>query len=227
MAVMTLTRSTIGKKVIMAVTGMIWVGFLLFHMYGNLKVFQGAVYFNEYSEGLRHLGHPIFGTQHLLWVARLVLLGAVLLHIWAALDLTRAVRRARPANYAVKKHVRADYAAITIRYGGAAIFFFLLYHLAHFTLGIRPVHPDFIHGDAYHNLVVGFQNPVNVVLYLVALVAVGLHLYHGSWSMFQTLGLNNQKYDSSLRGLALALGLLIPLGFALTPLSVLFGFVTL
>lgn len=227
MAVMTLTRSTIGKKVIMAVTGLVWVGFLVFHMYGNLKVFQGAAYFNEYSEGLRHIGHPIFGAHHLLWVARLVLLGAVVLHVWAAIDLTRAARRARPDSYAVKKRVQADYASVTMRYGGAAIFFFLLYHLAHFTWGVRAVHPDFIHGDAYHNLVVGFQNPVNVILYLVALVAVGLHLYHGSWSMFQTLGFNNQKYDSSLRGLALALGVLIPLGFATAPLSVLFGFVTL
>lgn len=227
MAVMTLTRSTIGKKVIMAVTGLVWVGFLAFHMYGNLKVFQGAAYFNEYSEGLRHIGRPIFGAYHLLWVARLVLLGAVVLHVWAAIDLARAARRARPDGYAVKKRVQADYASVTMRYGGAAIFFFILYHLAHFTWGVRGVHPDFIPGNAYHNLVVGFQNPVNVILYLIALVAVGLHLYHGSWSMFQTLGFNNQKYDSSLRGLALALGILIPLGFATVPLSVLFGFVTL
>jgi len=227
MAVMTLTRSTIGKKVIMAVTGLLWVGFLAFHMYGNLKVFQGAEYFNEYSEGLRHIGSPIFSAYHLLWVARIGLLVSVVLHVWSAISLTRAARMARPQQYALKKNINADYAAVTIRYGGAAIFFFLLYHLAHFTWGVRAIHPDFIHGDAYHNLVIGFQNPLNVTLYLIALVAVGLHLYHGTWSMFQTLGFNNQKYDSSLRGLALALGLLIPLGFATAPLSVLFGFVTL
>jgi succinate dehydrogenase / fumarate reductase cytochrome b subunit len=227
MAVMTLTRSTIGKKVIMAVTGLVWVGFLAFHMYGNLKVFQGAVYFNDYSEGLRHIGSPIFSAYHLLWVARIGLIVSVVLHIWAALDLTRAAHRARPENYALKKNIRADYAAVTIRYGGLVIFLFLVYHLAHFTWGVTAVHPDFIPGDAYHNLVVGFQNPVNVVLYLIALVAVGLHLYHGSWSMFQTLGFNNQKYDSSLRSLALALGVLIPLGFALAPFAVLFGIVTL
>ena len=227
MAVMTLTRSTIGKKVIMALTGLVWIGFLAFHMYGNLKVFEGAAYFNEYSEGLRHIGAPIFGAFHLLWVARIGLIVSVVLHVWAALDLTRAARRARPQSYVMKKNIHADYAAVTIRYGGLAIFLFLLYHLAHFTWGVRAVHPDFIPGDTYHNLVVGFQNPLNVILYLIALVAVGLHLYHGSWSMFQTLGFNNQKYDSSLRALALALGVLIPLGFATAPLGVLFGFVTL
>jgi len=211
----------------MAVTGAIWVGFLVFHMYGNLKVFGGADYFNAYSDGLRHIGAPIFGAFHLLWVVRIVLIVAVVLHVWSAIDLTQAARRARPQKYVLKKNIHADYAAVTIRYGGAVIFFFLLYHLAQFTWGIRGFHPDFIPGNAYHNLVIGFQNPLNVLLYLIALVVVGLHLYHGTWSMFQTLGFNNQKYDNSLRNLALALGVLIPLGFALTPLAVLFGVITL
>ena len=223
MAVMTLTRSTIGKKAIMAVTGLVWVGFLAFHMYGNLKVYQGAEYFNHYAESLRELGAPIFSHLHLLTVLRIVVTVSVLLHIWAAVTLTQAARNARPQSYEMKRLVQANYASITMRYGGVAIALFLLYHLAHFTWGLLP--GVFVKGDAYGNLVAGFQSIFNVIFYLVAVTALGMHLFHGSWSMFQTLGFNNQKYDSTLRGLALALGILIPVGFAIVPLSVLFGFV--
>jgi len=224
MAVMTLTRSSIGKKVIMAVTGAIWIGFLFFHMYGNLKVFQGAEYFNHYADSLRSLGAPVFSYLHLLTLLRIVVTGAVGLHVWAALSLYNAARLARPQNYEMKRTVQANYAAITMRYGGVVIFLFILYHLAHFTWGWLG---NFTRGDAYGNLVVGFQNPLNVIFYLVAVTALGFHLFHGTWSMFQTLGFNNRKYDSTLRGLAWALGILIPVGFAVVPLAVLFGFVQL
>lgn len=228
MAVMTLARSTIGKKVIMAVTGLIWVGFLAFHMYGNLKVYQGAVYFNHYAESLRELGAPLFSHLHLLTVLRIIVTVAVLAHIWAAVSLTVAARNARPQSYEMKRVVQANYASITMRYGGLVIGLFLLYHLAHFTWGLIPIPPSgFVPGDAYGNLVGGFQSVFNVILYLVAVAALGLHLFHGTWSMFQTLGFNNQKYDSTLRGVALALAILISVGFAIVPLSVLFGFVTL
>lgn len=222
MAVMTLTRSSIGKKVIMAVTGAIWVGFLAFHMYGNLKVFQGAEYFNHYAESLRSLGAPVFSHLHLLTLLRIVVTGAVGLHVWAAISLYNAARTARPQSYEMKRTVAANYAAITMRYGGVAIFLFILYHLAHFTWGWLG---HFTRGDAYGNLVAGFQNPFNVIFYVVAVAALGFHLFHGTWSMFQTLGFNNRKYDSTLRGLAWALGILIPLGFSVVPLAVLFGFV--
>lgn len=228
MAVMTLARSTIGKKVIMAVTGLIWVGFLAFHMYGNLKVYQGAEYFNHYAESLRELGAPLFSHLHLLTVLRIIVTVAVLAHIWAAVSLTVAARNARPQSYEMKRVVQANYASITMRYGGLVIGLFLLYHLAHFTWGLIPIPPSgFVPGDAYGNLVGGFQSVFNVILYLVAVAALGLHLFHGTWSMFQTLGFNNQKYDSTLRGVALALAILISVGFAIVPLSVLFGFVTL
>ena len=225
MAVMTLTRSTIGKKVIMAVTGLVWVGFLIFHMYGNLKVFQGAEYFNYYAESLRELGAPLFSRLHLLTLLRIVVSLSVVLHVWAALSLTKTALTARPQSYEMKRLVQANYASITMRYGGVVIGLFLLYHLAHFTWGLLP--GVFARGDPYGNLVAGFQSIFNVAFYLVAVVALGFHLYHGTWSMFQTLGFNNQKYDKSLRGLALALGILLPLGFAIVPLAVLFGIVTL
>ncbi len=222
MAVMTLTRSSIGKKVIMAVTGVIWVGFLFFHMYGNLKVFQGAEYFNHYAESLRSLGAPVFSHLHLLTLLRIVVTGAVGLHVWAALSLYNAARTARPQSYEMKKIVAANYASITMRYGGVVIFLFILYHLAQFTWGWLG---HFTRGLAYENLVTGFQNPLNVIFYLLALTALGFHFFHGTWSMFQTLGFNNKKYDRSLRGLALGLALIIPGGFAVVPLSVMFGLI--
>ncbi len=222
-AVMTLTRSSIGKKVIMAVTGLVWIGFVFFHMYGNLKAFGGAEYFNHYAESLRELGAPIFARLHLLILLRIIVTVSVILHVWAAVTLTQTAWKARPQSYEMKRIVQANYASITMRYGGAVIFFFLIYHLAHFTWGWLP--GRFVRGDAYGNLVAGFQNPFNVVLYLVAVTALGFHLYHGTWSLFQTLGFNNQQYDKGLRGFALLLALVIAVGFAVVPLSVMFGIV--
>lgn len=223
MAALALQRTTIGKKVIMAITGLVYIGFVLLHMYGNLKAFLGPEYFNHYAEGLRSFGEPIFGHGHILFLLRLVLIGSILLHIWAAVLLTRQAQAARPDPYLVTKRVRADYAALTMRYGGIALFFFLIYHLAHFTWGVPGIHNSFIRGDAYHNLVTGFQNPLNVILYLVAVGALALHLYHGTWSLFQTLGLMNKSTTPPIRALALAVALVIPAGFALVPISVMLG----
>ncbi len=117
----------------------------------------------------------------------------------------------------------ADYAALTMRWGGVAIFFFIVYHLAHLTWGFAALNSDYIRGDAYHNLVLGFQNPLNVVLYLLGVTALGFHLYHGTWSMFQTLGLVNRNSTPSIRGLAWGLALVVPIGFAIVPLSVMLG----
>lgn len=209
----------------MAITGLIWVGYVFLHMYGNTKVFFGRDYFNAYAEGLRTLGAPIFGHLHLLIIARIVLVVSVVLHVWAALTLTRQAQVARPTGYKVVKRVKADYASLTMRYGGVAIFFFLLYHLAHLTWGAPGINSDFIRGDAYHNLVLGFQNPINVILYLIALVALGLHLYHGVWSMFQTLGLNSHEVTPAIRALAWFLALVVPIGFATVPIAVILGIV--
>jgi succinate dehydrogenase / fumarate reductase cytochrome b subunit len=224
--VLGLANSSIGKKVIMAVTGLVWIGFVAFHMYGNLKIFGGAEYFNEYSAGLRTLGEPLFGHTHLLWVARFVLVAAIVLHVWAAVSLYQRARTARPRNYEMHRTLQANYAAITIRYGGAVIFFFVLYHLMHLTWGVPVIHNEFHHGDAYHNVVAGFQSIPNVIIYTIAVIALGLHLYHGTWSMFQTLGINNRTYDRLIRGLALALAVIVPVGFIIVPYSVLFGFVS-
>ncbi|MBX3012503.1 MAG: succinate dehydrogenase cytochrome b subunit [Caldilineaceae bacterium] len=224
---MALTQSSIGKKVIMAVTGLIWVGYVVMHMYGNLKVFFGAEYFNHYAEGLRALGEPVFGHLHLLTLARIVLVGSIVAHIWAALSLTRQAQIARPQRYAVTKRVEADYASLTMRWGGLTILLFVIFHLAHLTWGVPILHNNFIRGDAYHNLVSGFQNPINVGIYLLAVIALGFHLYHGTWSMCQTLGITNRTLTPSIRAVAWALAILIPVGFAAVPLAVLVGIVTL
>ena len=228
--VMTLHRTSIGKKVIMAVTGLIGIGFVFFHMYGNLKVFGfigGPAYFNEYAEGLRSFGEPIFGHTHLLWVARIVLLVAVILHVWAAWSLYQESNNARSTRYVKYTKVQADPAASYIRFGGVVLFIFILLHLMHFTWGIPGIHPDFRPGDVYHNLVVGFQSYAYLpaIIYIVAMIVLGFHLYHGAWSMFQTLGLNNHTYTKPLRALALILAIVIPGGFAIVPLAVLFGIV--
>lgn len=220
-----LVRSSIGKKALMAVTGLVGIGFIFFHMYGNLKIFFGAAYFNEYAEGLRELGAPIFSHTHLLWVLRIVLVASVVLHVWAAVSLYRQAKKARSTNYVMKRTVAANYAAKTIRWGGVVLFFFIIFHLMHFTWGTPGVHSDFIPGDAYHNVVVGFQNIPVTLFYLLAVLALGFHLYHGTWSMIQTLGFLSSRYDTAVRLFGLALAVIIAGGLAVVPLAVMFGIV--
>jgi succinate dehydrogenase / fumarate reductase, cytochrome b subunit len=235
--VLTLYRTSVGKKVIMAVTGFVLVGFIVFHMYGNLKMYQGEAVFNEYAAGLRELGHPIFGHEHLLWIARLVLLGSVGLHIWAATSLTIQSRKSTSA-YAVsgtrrygEKKRQTGYAAYTMRFGGLLILLFIVYHILHLTFGAVGYAPGrFIpeqNGvyNAYNNVVQGFQSPLVVGFYLITMIFLGLHLYHGVWSMFHTLGANNNKYDKLLRGLAIFIAVIVTLGNLTFPVAVLTGYV--
>lgn len=222
--VVNLYRTSIGKKVIMALTGLIGIGFVLVHMYGNLKVFVGAEYFNHYSEGLRELGAPIFGHTHLLWIFRLVLLAAVLLHAWAAWSLYQESQQARAVKYSKYSPVQATVASLYIRVGGVILLIFIILHLMHFTWGVPGVHPDFSQTDVYRNLVVGFRSYgyLPAILYLVAMTALGFHLYHGTSSLFQTLGLSDRRVKS-LRVLGLFFAIVLGFGFAVVPLAVLFG----
>lgn len=235
--VLTLYRTSVGKKVIMALTGFILVGFVVFHMYGNLKMYQGPAVFNEYAAGLRELGHPVFGHEHLLWVARVVLLGSVVAHIWAATTLTLQSRKSAAA-YAVsgtqrygEKKRQTGYAAYTMRFGGLLIFLFIVYHILHLTFGAVGYapgayqHPHNGEYQVYNNVVLGFQNPMIVAFYVVTMVFLGLHLFHGVWSMFQTLGLNNSKYTGLLRGLAVLVALAVVVGNISFPVAVLAGVV--
>lgn len=230
---LTLYRSSIGKKAIMAVSGLIGIGFLVLHMYGNLKIFEGPEYFNAYAAGLRELGAPVFGHTHLLWIARLVLLGAVGLHVLMAYQLTRQDLNGRPRQnrYAMKKDVQATYASRTMRWGGVILLLFIIYHIMNLTLGLVGYGPGGYQPEdaqgfhAYTNVVNAFSNPFATLFYVVAMLALGLHLYHGFWSMFQTLGLNSYRTDGILRILAAAVAVVLTIGFIAVPLAVLFGIV--
>ena len=222
-AVLGLYRSSIGKKVVMALTGLILTGFVVAHMVGNLKAFQGPEKLNAYGVFLREVGGPVFGHEQLLWIVRLVLLASVVLHIVAAVQLTRGELAARPVRYAYHKKLQATYASRTMRWGGVIIFLFVIYHVLHFTVG--AAHPSFRPGDVYHNLVAGFQVWYVSAFYIAAMIAVGLHLYHGVWSMFQTLGLNNRTYNRLLRGLSGVVAAAVAVGNISIPVAVLAGWI--
>ena len=221
---LTLWDSTVGKKIMMAVTGVILIGFVIVHMIGNLKVYQGADAFNHYAEGLRTLGEPFFGYGQLLWILRIILLVAVIIHIVAAVQLVLHSRKARAIGY--RKYdgdMVFSYASRTMKWGGLIILGFVIYHLLHLTFG--SAHPDFIPGDVYHNLVAGFQSwPVSIA-YVLAMIPLGFHLYHGFWSMLQTFGATNPKVDRIRRPIAAVLALVVVLGNISFPVAVLTGVV--
>jgi succinate dehydrogenase / fumarate reductase cytochrome b subunit len=218
-----LTHSLVGKKVLMAVTGAVLLGFGLGHMLGNLKVFQGPEHFNAYGEGLRTLGAPLFARGQVLWLVRLTLLVAAGVHIWAAYAVTRASWAARPQAYRQLQLVETTYAARTMRWSAVLILLFVVYHLLDLTFG--RVHPSFIPGDVYHNVIAGFRRVPVAVAYVVTMGALCLHLYHGIFSGFQTLGANHPKYNHLRRRVALVFSLVVAGGFIAVPLAVLTGVV--
>jgi succinate dehydrogenase / fumarate reductase, cytochrome b subunit len=211
-----LYESAIGKKAVMAISGLVLCGFLIEHMLGNWLVFAGPEALNKYAAMLKSAGD-------LLWVARAVLIVAALAHIWSAYQLWALKRAARPIEYVKKEPLVSSYAARTMRWSGPIVLAFLFFHLLHFTTG--QVHPNFKEGDVYSNVVIGFSNPLVALFYIVANIMVGFHLYHGAWSMFQSLGAAHPKYTPKLQAGAKAFGLLIGIGNCLMPLAVLAGVV--
>jgi succinate dehydrogenase / fumarate reductase cytochrome b subunit len=207
----------------MAATGVALVAFVIGHMLGNLKVFQGAQPFNDYAEGLRLVGAPFLGRGQLLWLVRLVLLAAVAVHIWAAYGVTRASWAARPVGYRRLDAVETTYAARTMRMGGILIVLFVVYHLLDLTWG--AANPAFAPGDAYGNLVASLQRPLVSAFYIVAIAAVGLHLYHGLWSAAQTLGVNHAPTGRLRRWFAGTVAGAITLGYLVVPVAVLAAWV--
>lgn len=206
--------SSIGKKVVMAVTGVVLFGFVIGHLLGNLQVYLGPEALNHYAEALRNLGP-------LLWIARGGLLVAVALHIWAAYSLTMMNRVARPEGYREKEHRESTYASRTMRWSGVLLLLFIVYHLLHMTFG--TVHPDFVAGDVYHNFIVGFRQTLVSAFYIVAMLALGLHLYHGAWSFLQTLGLSHPRYNHLRHAFATLLAVIVVVGNISMPLAVMAG----
>lgn len=214
-------KSAIGKKAVMAVTGIILFGFVLAHMIGNLKVYAGPTAMNGYGEWLRMIGYPGLPTGGALWIMRILLLVSVVLHIWAAYALTRMNRAARLQDYKRRDYAAASYASRTMRWGGVLILLFVIYHILHFTTG--QAHPEFAPGKPYENLVIGFSIPWVALFYILANLALGLHLYHGLWSMFQSLGWNNPRFNSWRRHFATAFAVVITLGNISFPIAVMLG----
>jgi len=209
-------QSVVGKKAVMAVTGSILCLFVLGHMLGNLQIYQGPQKLNHYAEFLQGLGAG-------LWAVRLVLLACVGLHILSAYQLWRLKLSARPSPYLKKSYVATSYAARTMIWSGPIVLAFIIYHLLHFTTG--QAHPDFRRGDVYHNVVAGFSNPAASLFYIAANILLAIHLYHGAWSMFQTVGVNHPRYTPWLKRLAKLYAWVIGIGNVSIPLAVLTGVV--
>ena len=223
-----LYRSAVGKKAVMAVTGIILFGFVLIHMIGNLKLYEpgtynGQPFLDAYGHFLRHLGEPALPPGGALWIARIVLLVAVILHIWAAWSLTRLNREARPRGYASAPKRHTPYASRTMRWGGIIILLFVIFHLLDFTVG--TVNPGFQEGRVERNMIASFSVWYVALFYVVAQVALGFHLYHGLWSLFQSLGWNHPRFNRWRSGFAHAFAWIITLGNISFPLAVLTGLV--
>jgi succinate dehydrogenase / fumarate reductase, cytochrome b subunit len=216
-------RSAIGKKAVMAVTGLVLFGWIFLHMVGNLKLYLGAEHLNEYAHWLRAIGTPAVPESGTLWIVRLLLLVCVVLHIHSAYALTIMNREARPVGYRDRKFERATYAARTMRWGGVIILLFVIYHLLHLTTG--TLHPNFVKDDPYHNVVAGFRVWWVAAVYIIANLALGLHLYHGVWSMFSSLGVTHVRWELARRTFATVFAVVITVANVSFPIAVLTGLV--
>lgn len=207
-------QSTIGKKIVMAVTGIIGILFVIGHMSGNLLMFKGQGAMHDYALLLRT-------SMPLLWVVRIGLIAAVVLHALAAYQLTMMARAARPQGYAERRPQVTTFAARTIRWGGVLILVFIVAHLLQLTTGV--IHPDYTHLDPYTNVRILLSNPLMAAFYVLATSAVGLHLYHGSWAVVRTLGVARPSAHPLKRRIALAVAIVVAVGFVIIPLAAVLG----
>src|ERR1700761_9662569 len=210
--------STVGKKIVMAVTGMILFAFVIGHLLANLQVFEGPAKLNAYGAFLHSIGE-------FLWPVRIILLIAVTLHIVATVQLALRKKRARPVGYSVKKAIASSYASRTMYWSGPIVLAFVIFHLLNLTAGYYHPGAAFIDADVYHNVVTGFQVWWVSVWYIFSMILLGLHLRHGIWSMFQSLGMNHPRHTPILKKSAFMIAVLIVLGYISIPISVLAGFV--
>lgn len=223
---MKLLNSTIGLKALMAVTGIILIGFVLIHMLGNLQIFlpdvDGNTPIDEYGKLLK-------SNAGVLWGARLTLLASVGGHIYSAVVLTMRAKAARLQNYEGRKWLGGSYAVRTMRWGGVILILFVIYHLLHFTVGLDnpALFSAHKYGQIKANVIAGFEKPVISIFYIVAQCALGLHLTHGVWSLFRTLGVSSQVWSDRAKKLAVAIGAIITLGNISIPVSILLGLVKL
>lgn len=219
-------RTTIALKLLMAVSGIVFIGFVLSHMYGNLHAFQGHDEFNHYAEWLREVGEPALPHGGLLWILRAGLIAALVVHVFAAAVLSSRAAKARPVKYHYKKNKASSVSSRTMRWGGLTILLFLVWHLINFTIGKVNIQGGAT-DDPYNLLVDTFDVPWMTAIYLLAMVALGFHLHHGTFSAIQTLGFTNSAVSRKrARILGWIVALVVAGGFALTPLFITFGVIT-
>ncbi len=216
--------STVGKKISMALSGLILVGFVLSHMVGNLKIFggvhadSGRYAIDEYAEALRAIGSNFLGHETFLWGARLVLLGALVLHVTSAIWLARHNSAAKPVPFSNQNFRSANAASRSMKYGGLFLLTFIIFHILHFTTG--TVHTEgFVEGQVYANIWHGFQLLPVTAFYVIAMGFLSLHLFHGFWSMFQTLGVTTPGWNDTLRLAAKGVAVALFVGFTAVPIA--------
>jgi succinate dehydrogenase / fumarate reductase cytochrome b subunit len=210
--------SMVGKKAVMGLTGLIWIGFVILHALGNLLIFRGSAAINSYS-------HFLKSTGELLWALRAVLFVAVVLHVIAAIQLTRQSRAARPIGYTKRETQVATISSRTMRWGGALILIFLVLHILHFTTGdIRPA-GVFSREDVYANLVTSFRIWWVALFYVIAMIALGLHLFHGTWSSVRSIGVSPASPQPLHRRVSLVIAVFVWAAFTAVPLAVFSGIV--
>ena len=216
--VATIFGSTVGRKAVMGATGIVLFGYVLAHMTGNLQLYVGPEAINAYGRFLHEFGHGMG-----LWVARAALLVATGLHIWAATALTLTSWAARGTGYREVQRRESTYASRTMRWSGPILALFIVYHLLHFTTG--AVHGSFVQGDVYHNVVAGFRSWPVSSFYIAAMLALGFHMWHGVWSMLQSLGLSHPRYNALRRAFATVFTIVVVGGNISFPIAVLAGLV--
>ncbi|MEN8376695.1 MAG: succinate dehydrogenase cytochrome b subunit [Gemmatimonadota bacterium] len=219
-----LYSTTVGKKIVMALSGIVLAGFVVAHMAGNLHLFEGAAEINEYAAFLREVGSPLVPHGAALWASRVILLLALGVHVVSWLSVAGKSRDARRTGYRSYERKVFSKTSLTMAWAGVFIFLFVIFHLLHLTTG--DAHPDFVQGDVYHNLVVGLGGWPMAAVYLGAAAAVALHLYHGIWSATQTLGLDYPRLDRYRRPVSIGIAVIVGLGFAAVPLAIATGVVS-
>jgi len=213
-------------KWLMGLTGIGLLGYVLLHMIGNLKIYLGPEEINAYGEALRDLGGNLVPRTSLLWLLRIGLIAVFAIHIWSAAVLTKRNwdARGKIRYHSKRQYLAANYASRTMRWTGVIVLLFLAYHLADLTWGVA--NPGFVRGDVYRNVVASFQQPLVAALYIVAQIALAFHIYHGAWSLWQSIGVAHPRYNALRRYLAVFLMAVILIGNSSIPIAVQLGIVS-
>lgn len=218
--------TTVASKIAMAVSGLFFVFFVLAHMYGNLKMFAGAEAYDGYAHHLRVLGEPYLPYSGGLWILRILLLVAIVLHVGAAARLWRRASAARGSSYAATKRLTQTYSSRVMRWGGVLLLVFIVFHLLQYTLLVVQVGGDYDAMGPYERMIAGFTNPLLYLFYLVAIVLLAMHVRHGVWSALTTLGANRERRTGLLNTIAVALAALLVVGFMAPPTAILLGWIS-